>query len=306
HYTTYIPNTLTHFVDLRARPHCINRATCSDQINMAPPSSLGKRVKGTQIKRPFIYGTTARPFDPETNPKPEGVPEDHTHSWEVFVKAVDDTDITYWLRRVQFKLHESIPNHVRMIDGEPGKPFLIQETGWGEFEITIKMYYASESGEKPQTLYHNLRLHPYGRTDAEKEQMLRQNDGEIRAWAFDEQIFNEPYEAFYEVLTSGAQPKGHPAGKGGKGKNKPIPPLPEKTSNVQVAWERSALLPAVNKPGQPFSLETEQIEVKKLREAEAKVKEMAKHQLETLKEKEAQLAALKAENAAAAAAATAG
>ncbi|KAF5521886.1 Protein AF-9-like protein [Colletotrichum aenigma] len=267
---------------------------------MAPPSSLGKRVKGTQIKRSFIYGTTARPFDPERNPKPEGVPDDHTHSWEVFVKGIDDTDITYWLRRVQFKLHESIPNHVRMIDGEPGKPFIIHETGWGEFEITIKMYYVTESGEKPQTLYHNLRLHPFGRTDAEKEQMARQNNGEITAWNYEEQLFNEPYEAFYEILTSGATPKGHPVGKGGKGKNKPIPPLPEKTSNVQVSWERSSLLPAVNKPGQPFSLETEQIEVKKLAEAKDKVQKMAEKQLEILKEREALLAKLKAENAAAA------
>lgn len=80
-------------------------------LTMAP--TTGKRVKGVQIFRPFIYGTTARPFDPATNPKPPGVPDDHTHSWTVFVKGVDDVDITYWLRRVQFKLHESIPNHVR-------------------------------------------------------------------------------------------------------------------------------------------------------------------------------------------------
>lgn len=79
---------------------------------MAPPNTLGKRVKGTQITRPFIYGSSARPFGP-TNPKPDGIPDDHTHSWEVFVKGIDDTDITYWCRRVQFKLHESIPNHVR-------------------------------------------------------------------------------------------------------------------------------------------------------------------------------------------------
>jgi len=80
---------------------------------MAPPSAAGKRAKGVQIKRPFIYGTTARLFDDKTNPKPAGIPDDHTHSWQVFVRGVDDTDISYWLRRVQFKLHESIPNHVR-------------------------------------------------------------------------------------------------------------------------------------------------------------------------------------------------
>jgi YEATS domain-containing protein 4 len=79
---------------------------------MAPPSSQ-KRVKGISIFRPFVYGTTARLFDPETNPKPADCPPDHTHSWTVFVKGVDDTDITYWLKKVQFKLHESIPNPLR-------------------------------------------------------------------------------------------------------------------------------------------------------------------------------------------------
>src|SRR5277367_1663590 len=79
---------------------------------MAPPNSQ-KRVKGVQIYRPFVFGTVARPFDPVTNPKPEGTPVDHTHSWTVFVKGVDDTDITYWLKKVQFKLHESIPNPLR-------------------------------------------------------------------------------------------------------------------------------------------------------------------------------------------------
>lgn len=79
---------------------------------MAPPNS-GKRVKGVQIYRPFVFGTVAKPFDPVTNPKPEGTPADHTHSWTVFVKGVDDTDITYWLKKVQFKLHESIPNPLR-------------------------------------------------------------------------------------------------------------------------------------------------------------------------------------------------
>jgi len=88
-----------------------HNATEIPRNSMAPP--VGKRVKGCQIYRPFVYGTTARPFDEKTNPKPAGVPDDHTHSWCVFVKGIEDVDITYWLRRVQFKLHESIPNHVR-------------------------------------------------------------------------------------------------------------------------------------------------------------------------------------------------
>lgn len=81
---------------------------------MAPSNNqLGKRVKLTQIRRPFIIGSTAIPFNETTNPRPLTVPENHTHSWQVFVKGVEDTDVTYWIRRVQFKLHESIPNHIR-------------------------------------------------------------------------------------------------------------------------------------------------------------------------------------------------
>ncbi|KAL1839088.1 hypothetical protein VTJ49DRAFT_1889 [Mycothermus thermophilus] len=292
---------------------------------MAPPT--GKRVKGVQIFRPFVYGTTAKPFDEKTNPKPPGVPDDHTHSWTIFVKGIDDVDITYWLRRVQFKLHESIPNHVRMIEGEKGKPFEVHETGWGEFEIAIKLYYVPESAEKPQTLYHHLRLHPYGRTEAEKETM-RLAGGEIISWAYEEQIFNEPYEPFYEILTSGAMPPAHPLppssastptqpghhkslskssiSGGGKSKDK------DKDKEVQMirseggVLERSAMIPLVNRPGQPFSRETEQVEIKKLQEAMVKVDEMVRKNKEEVQRKEARLRELKAESAAAAAAATAG
>lgn len=85
---------------------------------MAPSNHLGKRVKLTQIRRPFVVGSTAVPFS-DTNPKPPGTPDNHTHSWQVFVKGLEDTDITYWVRRVQFKLHESIPNYIRSTSRVP-------------------------------------------------------------------------------------------------------------------------------------------------------------------------------------------
>ncbi|KXJ97554.1 chromatin-modifying complex subunit AF9 [Microdochium bolleyi] len=281
---------------------------------MAPVQ--GKRVKGVQVYRPFIYGTTARPFNDTDNPKPPGVPIDHTHSWQVFVKGVDDTEVFYWLRRVQFKLHESIPNHLRTIDAESiirdneSKPpskrqkgFVVSETGWGEFEITIKLYYDSKSGEKPQTLYHHLRLHPYGRTEAEKEAM--RSGGEVVAWVYEEQLFNEPFEEFYKALTTGAHDKGAstPATTGGgkgKGKGKSVPPTPTFTQDGEVK-ERSAMIPAVTRPGHPFSKETEALEIKRIKEAGDKVHQMISEANRAVKEKEAELIRLKAENAAAAA-----
>lgn len=187
-----------------------------------------------------------------------------------------------------------------MVEGEPGRPFVVSETGWGEFDITIKLYYVNESGEKPQTLYHYLRLHPYGRTEEEKQAMLTQN-GEVRAWSYEEQLFNEPYEAFYHLLTAGAVPRGWkpPAGAGkGKGKNKAPPPLPAPDSGD--VWERSAMMPTHNRPGQPFSRETESAEVKKLKEAQSKTEDMTARLMADMRAKEELLAKLKAENQAAA------
>lgn len=262
---------------------------------MAPTSTAGKRVKGKQVFRPFVYGTTARPFDPDKNPKPPGVPDDHTHSWTVFVRGIDDVDITYWLKRVQFKLHESIPNHVRMVDGEAGRAFVVNETGWGEFEITIKMYYVPESGEKPQTLYHHLRLHAYG-DEAQKNAMVA--NGEVTAWVYEEQLFNEPFEQFYETLTTGAMPNSDPSQQATKGgakggsKAKGGKELQPKRSEGGVL-ERSAMIPLATRPGQPFSSEAEKLEIKKLQDAQAKVESMYQTLLSEVKDKEDRLKKLK-------------
>jgi YEATS domain-containing protein 4 len=95
---------------------------------------------------------------------------------------------------------------------QPGTPFQVSETGWGEFEIVIKIYYVPEASEKPQTLYHHLRLHPYG-NDAEKEEMRAK--GEVISWSYEEQLFNEPNEQFYELLTNPVDRKAT----GGKGRH---------------------------------------------------------------------------------------
>jgi YEATS domain-containing protein 4 len=61
------------------------------------------------------------------------------------------------------------------------------------------------------------------------------------------------------------------------------------------------MIPAHNRSGQPFSLETEATEIRKLAEAQAQAEDMAKKILAELKAKEELLAKLKGENQAAAA-----
>ncbi|PWN28522.1 yeats-domain-containing protein [Jaminaea rosea] len=67
-------------------------------------------------------------------------------------------DISHFVRRVQFKLHDSFPQPVRTCDRPP---YQVTETGWGEFEVQIKIWWVAESGEKPLQTFHYLKLHPW-------------------------------------------------------------------------------------------------------------------------------------------------
>ncbi|KAJ9297510.1 hypothetical protein DTO271G3_4285 [Paecilomyces variotii] len=239
------------------------------------PAATGtKRVRGVSVFRPFVYGSEAQPFDPAK--RPPNAPEDHTHQWRVFVKGVNDEDISYWLKKVQFKLHETYAQSVRTIE-QP--PFEVTETGWGEFEIQIKLYFVPESNEKPQTLWHSLKLHPYG-PDAEgmkerREVVVSQN--------YEEVVFNEPVEQFYDILTggsAGAQPQ-----KGKSGKNS--------KQQQQQQGGRTAEIPYNESPKNPYSRTTESKELDRLTEATKTVEQMLKEEKTKLAEREKKLQELK-------------
>ena len=61
-------------------------------------------------------------------------------------------------------------------------PFEVTETGWGEFEIQIKIFFQPEASEKPLTLFHFLHLHPYGPNKEEE----REQGATIEAYQYDE------------------------------------------------------------------------------------------------------------------------
>jgi YEATS domain-containing protein 4 len=110
---------------------------------------------------------------------------------------------------------------------------------------------------------------------------------EIISWCYEEMVFNEPYENFYDVLTSPMdRSKG---GKGGMGKGTRV----MKGGMVGSVGERTALIPLTSRPGQPFSRETERNELRRLREAQHKVDEMISELKKEIEEKEAERAKLK-------------
>ncbi|KAJ1032627.1 hypothetical protein NDA16_000650 [Ustilago loliicola] len=81
---------------------------------------------------------------------------DQEHDYHKMAGGKDD--ITHFIKRVQFKLHDTYPQPTRNIDKAP---FQCTESGWGEFEIQIKIFFVPEANEKPTTLFHHLKLHPW-------------------------------------------------------------------------------------------------------------------------------------------------
>lgn len=95
-------------------------------------------------------------------------------------------------------------------------PYSVTETGWGEFEIQIKIFFVPESGEKPLTVLHHLKLHPWqkraGGSAATEEKPAQAPDAAepavsppppppvVHSWQYEEIVFPEPLEAFYETL----------------------------------------------------------------------------------------------------------
>lgn len=207
---------------------------------------------------------------------------------------MDDEDISYWLRKVQFKLHDSFTNSLRTIENPP---FEVTETGWGEFELTIKLYFAPESCEKPQTLWHSLKIHPYG-PDAE---LIRAEKRPIISQNYEEVIFNEPAEGFYDILTgAGAAREGNTkpvrggkaaAASAGKSAARPASTAAVKPSPDHGA--KAAEIPLRSTPQNPFSRETEGKELDRMRVAVKKVEEMIREERETLKQREAKLEELR-------------
>jgi YEATS domain-containing protein 4 len=134
-------------------------------------------------------------------------------------------DLTTWLKRVTFTLHETFPNPVRGVENvNPANGgFELDETAYGGFPINIKFYFQPVSMEKWQQRTHYLQLEPYSgdpdpvKAAEEREKMIK--DKLVRSEIVEVIEFNEPQEAFFDALTSDTQlDYMKPKGKGGKGR----------------------------------------------------------------------------------------
>ncbi|SCU80443.1 LAMI_0B02410g1_1 [Lachancea mirantina] len=167
---------------------------------MAPVPA--KRIKTLSVSRPIIYGNTAKKM---TGVRPPNAPVEHTHMWTIYVKGPQGEDLSTFIKRVVFKLHDTYPNPTRSVETPP---FELTETGWGEFEINIKIHFIDEANEKMLNFYHHLRLHPYKQGEnpvVKKESSGEEPITEVESVFYDEIVFNEPNEDFFKILMNSTE-----------------------------------------------------------------------------------------------------
>jgi hypothetical protein len=70
------------------------------------PMASQKRIKGVSVDRAIVYGSVAAQLPKRTDTQ-------HTHRWSVYVTGAHHEDISYFVRKVTFKLHESFANPLR-------------------------------------------------------------------------------------------------------------------------------------------------------------------------------------------------
>uniref|UniRef100_A0A9L0R9B8 YEATS domain-containing protein 4 n=1 Tax=Equus caballus TaxID=9796 RepID=A0A9L0R9B8_HORSE len=143
---------------------------------------------GVTIVKPIVYGNVARYFGKKREE------DGHTHQWTVYVKPYRNEDMSAYVKKIQFKLHESYGNPLRVVTKPP---YEITETGWGEFEIIIKIFFI-DPNERPVTLYHLLKLF-----QSDTNAMLGKKT--VVSEFYDEMIFQDPTAMMQQLLTTSRQ-----------------------------------------------------------------------------------------------------
>nr|CDS32548.1 YEATS domain containing protein [Hymenolepis microstoma] len=134
-----------------------------------------QRLNNTVIK-PIVYGNVSRYLGKKREE------DGRTHVWTAFIRPFDpNDDISAYVKRVQFKLHESYSNPIRTVIKPP---FEVTETGWGEFDIAMKVFFV-DPNMKPLTINHLIKLFHF-----DHEIMMGQKS--LVREIYDEMVFVDP------------------------------------------------------------------------------------------------------------------
>lgn len=94
--------------------------------------------------KPIILGNIAKYFGKKREE------DGHTHQWTVYLKSYPNEDYSCFIKKVHFKLHDSYANPNRIITKPP---YEVSETGWGEFEVAVKIHFVDPVERPVRAMY---------------------------------------------------------------------------------------------------------------------------------------------------------
>lgn len=162
-------------------------------------------MKGAKVSVPIVIGTVAQALK-----KPLPVPRQDwclSHKWCCYVRGLRDTsqptdpmeeqDLSFLIKKVEFSIHDSFPESFITIEQAP---FEIHNAGYGEFPITIMIYF-QDPYERPLEYTHQLKIEadPSSLNDNNKFTQKKMM-APVVFEKYNEITFFEPTEHFYKVL----------------------------------------------------------------------------------------------------------
>lgn len=81
--------------------------------------------------------------------------EGYTHDWTILVRGEDGQNISHFVEKVVFFLHESFPKPKRVVK-EP--PYQISESGYGSFNLPVEVYFRNKDEPKKVRFEYDLLL----------------------------------------------------------------------------------------------------------------------------------------------------
>lgn len=156
---------------------------------------------------------------------------------------------------------------------------------WGEFEVVIRITFVPESLEKPLTIHHHLKLHPWAITDPTappgappQPPLPPVPSGEaVHAWQYDELVFTDPPKSFLDILMA------HPPTPLPKVRKRGVPPHTSFPASIAT----------ISRGTPEFTAAMEREEADRLDSVKKDVVSQTEQQRALLIEKEKELAKLK-------------
>lgn len=151
--------------------------------------NLGELTKKqSSLCIPFSFGNIAYQIGKART----GNSTEHSHRWMVFFRGAHNQDLSFAIEKVVFYLHQSFAEPIRVVTSPP---FQVTETGWGSFDIQMKVYFHPALGlPGPLHLTHLLKLFHDTQGVPPERPVVSEH--------YDEIVFNNPSEEVKAIFSS--------------------------------------------------------------------------------------------------------